>query len=260
VHQRAGLSGRQTMRKLRTRALVGGAVAVFAAAAAFAVTSVAGATTTTKPAALTTTAKTGTTLSVTAAQSTIKAGQQDAVSGTLLAAGHPAPGRVVDLYRYSDRLQRWRLIRVKLTSTGGAVTFTVRPGVTRRYQLVYHGNSTLAATTSGATTITVEPSGVKRVTALSVSASSASIAPGRTTKITGVLTTDGRPLRHRVVSLYRYDPTSKKWVRVAVELTGPRGGVGFVREPSATATFELVYSGTRSLTTAHSGQVTVTVG
>ena len=249
------------MRKLRTRVLVGGAVAVFAAATAFAVTSTADATTTTKTAALTTTtAKTGTTLSVTAAQSTIKAGQKDAVSGTLLAAGDPAAGKVVDLYRYSGRLRRWRLIRVKLTSKAGAVTFTVRPGVTRRYELVYHGNSTLAATTSGTTTITVEPSGVKRVTALSVSASPASIASGRTTKITGVLTTDGRPLRHRVVSLYRYDPTAKKWVRVAVELTGPRGEVGFVREPSATATFELGYPGTRSLTAAHSGQVTVTVG
>jgi hypothetical protein len=249
------------MRKLRTRILVGGAVAVFAAATAFAVTSTADATTTTKTAALTTTtAKTSTTLSVAAAQSVIKAGQQDAVSGTLLAAGAPAAGKVVDVYRYSGRLQRWRLIGVKLTSKAGAVTFTVRPGVTRRYELVYHGNSTLAATTSGTATITVEPSGVKRATALSVSTSPASIAPGRTTKITGVLTTDGRPLRHRVVSLYRYDPTAKKWVRVAVELTGPRGGVGFVREPSATATFELGYPGTRSLTAAHSGQVTVTVG
>ena len=249
------------MRKLRTRVLVGGAVAVFAAATAFAVTSTADATTTAKTAALTTTAaKTGTTLSVTAGQSTIKAGQKDTVSGTLLAAGDPAAGKVVDLYRYSDRLQRWRLIRVKLTSKAGAVTFTVRPGITRRYELVYHGNSALAATTSGATTITVEPSGVKRTTALSVSASPASVASGHTTKITGVLSTDGRPLRHRVVSLYRYDPTAKKWVRVAVELTGPRGGVSFVREPSATAAFQLVYPGTRSLTAARSGQVTVTVG
>ncbi len=150
---------------------------------------------------------------------------------------------MVELYRYSDRLQRWRLIRVKLTSKAGAVTFTVRPDITRRYELVYHGNSTLAASTSGAATITVEPSGVKRATALSISAAPTSITSGHTTKITGVLTTDARPLRHRIVSLYRYDATTKKWVRVAVELTGPRGGVRFVREPSTTATFELVFSG-----------------
>ena len=154
------------MRKLRTRILVGGAVAVFAGATAFAITSTADATTSTKTAALTTTtAKTGTTLSATAAQSTIQAGQADTITGTLLAGGNPAPGRLVELYRYSDRRQRWRLIRVKLTSKTGAVTFTVRPEITRRYELVYHGNSTLAASTSGAATITVEPSGVKRATA-----------------------------------------------------------------------------------------------
>jgi hypothetical protein len=159
------------MRKLRTRILVGGAVAVFAAATAFAVTSTADATATTKTAALTTTtARTGTALSVTAAQSTIRAGQKDSVSGTLLAAGNPAVGKVVELYRYSDRLQRWRLIRVKLTSKTGAVTFTVRPETTRRYELVYHGNPALAASTSGAATITVAPSRVKRVTALSIRA------------------------------------------------------------------------------------------
>lgn len=247
------------MRKLRTRFLVGGAVAVFAGATAFAVASTAGATTTTRTAALTTTAKTGTTLSATAAQATIKAGQADTISGALLAGGNPAPGRIVELYRYNDRLQRWRLLKVKLTGKAGAVTFAVHPYVTGRYELVYHGNSTLAGATSGAATVTVEPSGVKRATTLSISAAPTSITSGHTAAITGVLTTDGRPLRHRIVSLYRYDTTNKKWVRVAVELTGPRGGVRFAREPSTTAAFELVYSGTATLDAAHSAQTTVTV-
>lgn len=247
------------MRKLRTRILVGGAVAVFAGATAFAVTSAAGATTSTKTAALTTTAKAGTTLSATAARSAIQAGQADTISGTLLAGGNPAPGRVVELYRYNDRLQRWRLIRVKLTGKAGVVTFTVHPYVTRRYELVFHGNSTLAAATSGAAAITVSGSVAKRTTALSVSAAPASIASGRPAAITGVLTADGRPARHRVVSLYRYDTTTGKWVRVAVELTGPRGAVRFVREPSSTAAFELMYAGGPRLTAARSAQATVTV-
>ena len=247
------------MRKLRTRILVGGAVAVFAAATAFAVTSTADATATTKTAALTTTtAKTGTTLSVTAAQSTIKGGQKDTISGTLLAGGSPASGKVVELYRYNDRLQRWRLIRVKLTSKTGAVTFTIHPYVTRQYELAYHGNSTLAASKSGATTVTVQPSGVKRTTALSISAAPTSVTSGHTTTITGVLSANGRPLRHRMVTLYRYD-SSKKWVRVAVELTGPQGGVRFVREPSTSATFALAFSGGLVFTAARSAQTTVTV-
>jgi 5-hydroxyisourate hydrolase-like protein (transthyretin family) len=248
------------MRKLRTRILVGGAVAVFAAATAFAVTSTADATATTKTAALTTTtAKTGTTLSVTAAQATIKGGQKDTISGTLLAGGSPASGKVVELYRYNDRLQRWRLIRVKLTSKTGAVTFTIHPYVTRQYELAYHGNSTLAASKSGATTVTVQPSGVKRTTALSISAAPTSVTSGHTTTITGVLSANGRPLRHRMVTLYRYDSSSKKWVRVAVELTGPQGGVRFVREPSTSATFALAFSGGSVFTAARSAQTTVTV-
>ena len=248
------------MRKLRTRILVGGAVAVFAAATAFAVTSTADATATTKTAALTTsTAKTGTTLSVTASQSTIKGGQKDTISGTLLAGGSPASGKVVELYRYNDRLHRWRLIRVKLTSKTGAVTFTIHPYITRQYELAYHGNSTLAASKSGATTITVQPSGVKRVTALSVSAAPTSVASGHTTTITGVLSANGRPLRHRMVTLYRYDSSSKKWVRVAVELTGTQGGVRFVREPSTSAAFALGFSGGPVFTAARSAQTTVTV-
>jgi hypothetical protein len=248
------------MRKIRTRILVGGAVAVFAGATAFAVTSTADATTGTNTAALTTiTAKTGTTLSATAAQSTIDAGQRDTISGTLLAGGNPAPGRVVGLYRYNDRRQRWHLIRVKLTSKTGAVTFNVEPFISRKYELVYHGTSNLAAATSGTATITVDPSGVKRTTVLSISAAPTSITSGQPTDITGVLTADGRPLRHRIVSLSRYDTTTGKWVRVAVELTGPRGAVRFVREPSATATFKLVYPGTPVLGAAQSGPATITV-
>jgi hypothetical protein len=248
------------MRKLRTRTLIGGGVAVFAAATGFAIASSADATTPASTTALTAaTAKTGTTLSITAGVPAIKAGQKDSISGTLLAAGRPAPGRVVDLYRYSDRLQRWRLLRIKLTSKTGAVTFAVRPYVTREYELVYHGNSKLAAATSSAVTITVAPPSEKRSTALSAGATPASITSGHSTKITGVLTAGTRPLRHRVVSLDRYDTATKHWVRVGVELTGPKGRVVFVREPSATATFELVYSGGPVLTAAHSAAVTVTV-
>jgi hypothetical protein len=250
------------MRKLRTRILVSGAIAVFAAATAFAV-----ANTTVGPVAVktdaltstTSTAKTGTTLSITAAESTVKPGEKDKISGTLLASGSPAGSKVIDLYRYSNRLNKWRLIKIKLTSNAGTVTFTVQPDITREYELAYHGNSTLAPSTSSAATITVSPPAPKRVTALSIGAAPTSSAAGQPTRITGVLTTGTRPLAHRGVSLYRYDVTTEKWVRVAVELTGPKGGVLFVREPSATATFELVYSGGPRLTAAHSGKVTVTI-
>jgi len=46
---------------------------------------------------------------------------------------------------------------------------------------------------------------------------------------------------------------------VAVHRTGPNGGVQFVREPSSTATFELVFPGGPWFTGSHSGTVTIAV-
>jgi hypothetical protein len=150
------------MRKVRARILAGGAVAVLAGATAFAVTSTADATTTARTTALTATAaktaptaKTGTTLSVAAGRPAIKAGERDTISGTLLAGANPAANRVVELYRYNDQRRKWRLVRIKLTGQTGAVTFTVRPGITREYELAYRGNSALTAAHSGKATVTV---------------------------------------------------------------------------------------------------------
>jgi hypothetical protein len=145
------------MRKLRSRILAGGAVAVFAGATAFAVTNTAGATTTAKATALTTTtAKTGTTLSIAARKSTITAGEKDIISGKLAKAGGTLVGRrVVELYRYDAKEKKWLPVRAKLTRKAGGARFIVRPLVTAEYELVYHGNAMLAASHSAPVTVTV---------------------------------------------------------------------------------------------------------
>jgi len=249
------------MRMPRRRTLIAAAaLAAVTATTGFVVASTAGASTTTTTGALTAaTGQAGTSLSITASQSTIAAGQRDTISGTLLTGGNPAAHRVVELERYNDRLHTWRPIRVKLTSHAGAVTFTVRPAMTREYEIAYRGNSTLAAAHSGVVTITVTGSVPKGPSALSITAAPTSITAGGSTKISGVLTSGTKPLAHRIVFLCRYDPTTKKWVRVAVHRTGPNGGVQFVREPSSTATFELVFPGGPWFTGSHSGTVTIAV-
>ena len=131
--------------------------------------------------------------------------------------------------------------------------------MTREYELVYRGNSTLAAAHSGTVTITVTGSVPRGPSALSVTATPTSIAADGSTKISGVLTSGSKPLAHRIVVLSRYDPATKKWVRVAVHRTGQDGSVLFVREPSSTATFELVFPGGPWFAGSHSGTVTVTV-
>ncbi len=146
------------MGKLRTRILVGGAVAVFAGATAFTLTSTAGATTTTAEAAAFTspTARTATTLSISASKTTIRAGQRDIISGKLAKAGGAATGRrVVELYRYNAKQKKWVPVRAKLTYRAGGARFIVRPLVTAEYELVYHGNATLAASHSAPVTVTV---------------------------------------------------------------------------------------------------------
>lgn len=147
------------MRKLHTRILVGTAVAAIAGGTAFAVTSMAGASaasTTADSAALAaTTGKTATTLSIAVARPAITAGQRDVISGTLTTGSVTAGRRIVELYRYNAKTNKWVPARVNLTRKGGAVHFAVRPLITAEYELVYHGNATLAASHSSTVTVTV---------------------------------------------------------------------------------------------------------
>jgi len=149
------------MRKLRTRILIGAAVATFAGTAAFAAVSMTD-TTTANTVALTTTAnqasvtaKTGTTLSIAAAKTTIAAGRLDIIKGTLATGSAPDGRRIVELYRYNGKTDKWVPVRVNLTRKGGVVRFAIRPLVTAKYELVYHGNATLGAAHSNPVTITV---------------------------------------------------------------------------------------------------------
>jgi len=249
------------MRKPRTRTLIAtAAVAAATATAGFMIASTAGASTTTTVGTLTAaTGNTGTAFSIVASESTIAIGQKDTVSGTLTADG-AAPGhRVAELLRYSSRQNRWRVVRIKETNANGSVQFTVRPLDTARYELGFRGNAKLAAVRSGAVTIAVTPTG-KLATTLSVTASSTTINSGGTIKLTGALTTvDATPVPGRLVFVARYNPTTKKWARVAVKRTGPKGMVFYVRAPSTTATFELVFPGGPRFAGSHSAPVTVTV-
>jgi len=249
------------MRMLRTRTLIAtAAVAAATATAGFMIASTAGASTTTAADTLTAaTGKTGAALSIAASESTIAIGQQDTISGTLTVNGAAAGHRVVGLLRYNSRQNRWRVVRIKETSANGSVQFTVRPLDTTRYELGFRGNAKPGAVRSGAVTIAVTPSG-KLATTLHVTASSTTIDSGGTVKLTGTLTTvNATPVPGRLVFVARYNPATKKWAKVAVKRTGPKGMVFYVRAPSTTATFELVFPGGPRFASSHSAPVIVTV-
>jgi hypothetical protein len=238
------------MRISLTRAVAGIAIAATAATAVVATAGAAGAATATK---------TSTNLSIVAAKSTITAGQWDAVGGTLRAGSKPLDKKVVELYRWDYSHKKWIAFKVNLTGKNGYANFSFKPAFTDKFELVYHGNGgTLAGSHSGVVTIVVKPF-VKTATTLSIAAAPTTINKGSSTTVSGVLTAGTKPLDKAVVRLYKWLPTSKKWDLLAVNFTGPKGGVSFVRKPAATSTYELAYFGGAKIAGSHSGEVTVTV-
>ena len=95
-----------------------------------------------------------TTLSIVESRNVIKAGQKDEISGRLASRGIGLGKHVV----YLDRVEGKSLVAVQAEVTGphGGVSFTVRPHVTARYELVYRGNKTFAPTHSGVVAVKVK--------------------------------------------------------------------------------------------------------
>ena len=239
------------MRSTLTRILIGAAIAATAVGGAVGTAGAAGATT-----------KTHTTLSIVESRSTITAGQSDNISGTLRAGKAPTNKKTIELKRWNVHLKKWVLLQANLTGKNGFVRFTVSPSFTSRYELVFPGTKTLAYSHSGVVTVHVKPVPSKTATSLSIAANPSTIKAGSTTTIGGFLTTTtgNNPLPKELVYLYRWNPDTSKWDKIAVNVTGPKGGVSFVRKPPAgTRTFELVFFGTPKLAPVHSDPVTVTV-
>jgi hypothetical protein len=109
------------------------------------------------------------------------------------------------------------------------------------------------AGTAGATTVTKAP------TTLSITTAKAAIVPGERDVISGVLLTGTKPLAQKIVELYRYSATDKKWLPLEVDLTSTAGKATFVVKPKTTTEYKLEFHGTSSLAASQSGVATVTV-
>jgi hypothetical protein len=95
-----------------------------------------------------------TTLSIVASRNHITAGQKDVIGGRLASRGVGLGKHVVYLDRWTGT--KWVAVQAELTGPHGGVAFTVRPGVTARYELVYLGNAAFAPTHSGVVTVKVK--------------------------------------------------------------------------------------------------------
>ncbi|HTX25849.1 MAG TPA: hypothetical protein VME19_02390, partial [Streptosporangiaceae bacterium] len=172
-------------------------------------------------------ARTHATLSIVELKNVIRVGQDDKVSGRLVADKAGLAGRTV----YLDRVDGKTLVQVQvqITGTEGGVAFTVHPGATARYELVYKGNSVYAPTHSGIVTVKVIPALVH--TTLSIVESKTHIKAGGKDVVSGRLAADKAGLAGRTVYLDRVD--GKTLVQVQVQITGTEGGVAFTVHPGA---------------------------
>jgi hypothetical protein len=237
------------MRTSLTRAIAGTAIA---AAAVLTAAGVASAATSTTP------AKSPTTLSIVEAKAKIVVGQKDVITGTLLSGKTPLVNKVVELYRYGVHIKKWIPVEVDLTGKFGHVFFTVKPAATTRYEAVFHGTAKFAASRSNIATVLVVPV-FRAPTTLGIATSASTITAGQKDLITGTLLSRGKPVAGKIVNLYRYSATAKKWIRVEVDLTGKFGHVFYTVKPSATTSYELVFFGTSHLRASHSDVATITV-
>jgi hypothetical protein len=95
-----------------------------------------------------------TTLSIVESKTSIMIGQQDTISGTLMAGKAPLAGQVVWLFRVAGGKLAGSA-NGHVTGKLGRVFFTVMPHTTTKYELVFFATVKLAATHSGVVTVTV---------------------------------------------------------------------------------------------------------
>jgi len=192
-----------------------------------------------------------TTLTAAAASTSINAGQSDTISGVLSANGTPLAGDTVHLLGKQNN-SGFTKRQSAVTAADGSVSFTVTPGVTSHYVLVFYKNATDGGARSAVVTVHV------------LQSSSLSIRARANRKgqeiISGQLRGGGSVLAHRKVMLQDEAFGTTTWTTVATKGTGNDGSVNFtVPAPTSSENYQLVFSGGSQFSGCQSGVVTVTV-
>jgi hypothetical protein len=234
------------MRTSLTRAAAGAAVA---AATVLALAAPAYATTTPTPVP----ARAHTTLSIVESRSHITEGQTAVVRGRL---AHGKTGEGAE----TVYLDHWVgktlvLVRTGATNASGVVAFTVKPGTTSRYELVFKGTATLAPSHSGVVTLKVVVPAAH--TTLSIVESKSRIKVGQTAVVRGRLAHGNAAEGAETVYLEHW--VGKTLVLVRTGVTNASGVVAFTVKPGTTSRYELIFKGTATLAPSHSGVVTLKV-
>jgi hypothetical protein len=193
-----------------------------------------------------------TSLTIALSATSIQPGSSDTVSGDLSLGGSALVGDTVDLASRNAH-HGFAKIGSQVTASDGSVSFTVTPGITTQYVLVFVKNSTNAGARSAIATVHV-----LRTSSLSIRARANRKAGDEV--ISGNLRGGGSPLAHRKVTLMDRPDGTGPWTAVATHLTVHNGDVAFTEAaPTSTEDYQLVFSGGQAFDGCQSGIVTVTV-
>jgi hypothetical protein len=166
--------------------------------------------------------------------------------------GHPRP--LVDqtlTLKQKNTDDSWTAIGTQQTNENGVVHFTVTPAVTSRYALFFDGTQRLRPSRSRGVTIQVG-----QPTNLSITTSAASIDPGQSVTVQGVLTENGQPLAGQAVEL-RARPAHRRhhsFTTVGTGTTATDGSVSFMQSPTTDTVYRLRFRPTDT----HNGSVSPT--
>lgn len=176
------------------------------------------------------------------------------VAGRLTARGIGLDERKVRLLVKREDDKRWTLGRLKTTGKRGWVRFTVLPPAETTYKLAFFGTRSFQKARSEAATVAA------RDTAVSITATPGSVAPGATSTISGVVTDEDVVVAGATVELRaRKAGTSRAFEPVATAVSGADGSVGFTVTPRRSTAYVLVARKTETSQKARSEVATVAV-
>jgi hypothetical protein len=191
--------------------------------------------------------KIGTTLGLSASATSVEVGTKVTLTGTLTAGKTGLSGKDIQLDTV-DAQGHLHWTHHAANTKAGTVTFTVEPGSTTTYRLVFPGTWQYKASESKSAKVTVT-----KVPA-TLTASEAAGTKAGTETITGTLTAGPKDLGGQTVTL-RYKDSKGDWVSRNSNPTVANGTVTFTVKPASATTYELVFGGTSVYTAATSNTV-----
>ena len=191
--------------------------------------------------------KIGTTLGLAASATSVEVGTKVTLTGTLTAGKTDVNGQSVALDTVDSKGHLHSTHRTQNTRAG-VVSFTVEPGSTTTYELVYAGNWQYKGSNSKPAKVTVT-----KVPTTLVAVEATGATAGHET-ITGTLKTEsGTALGGETVTL-KYKDAKGDWLSLGSSPT-KAGTVVFTVAPATARTYELVFTGTPVYSAATSNTV-----